>query len=115
MLPYLKIKIKSLAAEAQIIRHEEKKYWGGSALRTGLHLHRVHEVRSECRSAGLAYGFLRGKHSYTAIEASTHTKPDWKRVEALVLKYATVEPPFNVGNEMLKQHLKEWRTVKTVV
>ena len=113
MLPYLKIKIKSLAAEAQIIRHEERKYWGGSSLRIGLHLHRVNEVRSESRSAGLAYGFLRGKYPYAALEASIHTKPNWKRVEILMLKYAELSPPSNAGKEVLKKHLKEWRTVKT--
>ena len=120
----LRIKIKSLAAEARFIRHEEekeKKWWkynrpegeeGGSALLGELHLHRVHDVRSECRSANLAYGFLRGRYPYLALEETYHTKPDWFRVENLVLRFADPSPPNNAGKDVLKLHLKEWRTAK---
>ncbi len=57
---YLKVKIKSLAAESKIIRHEEKKYWE-IVQRNGLYRHRVYNVRNEARAALLAYAFLRGK------------------------------------------------------
>ncbi len=103
MNAYLKIKLKSLAAEAVIIREEEKKYRfertadgemkpsaEGSLRRQifwGLREHRIKDVREESRSASLAYGFLRGRR-YRQIEATSYVAPNWKRVETLVLKYA---------------------------
>lgn len=57
MLVYLKIKIKSLSDEARAIRFEEKRWPGPSAERQGLYLHRINDVRSEARSAQLAYTF----------------------------------------------------------
>lgn len=83
---YLKIKIKSLAAEARIIRHEELKWPGTSDVRTSLHNHRVMDVRREARSALLAYGFIRGR-TYRTIEFKAAVAPDWKRVAELVTKY----------------------------
>ncbi len=61
MKTYLKIKIKSLAAEARIIRQEEKKWPGPSDVRLGLREHRIKDVRREARAALLAYGYLRGR------------------------------------------------------
>lgn len=69
-LKYLKVKIKSLAAEAQIIRAEENKlkYWSGRLSNEkaqseffGLRRHRVLDVRNEARAALLAYGFCKGR------------------------------------------------------
>lgn len=57
---FLKVKIKSLAEEARIIRFEEKKA-RRTALLNELYLHRIIDVREECRAALLAYGYLRGK------------------------------------------------------
>lgn len=54
----LRVKLKSLAEEARIIRREESRSWG--QLRDELHRHRVNEVRSEARATHLAYGFIRG-------------------------------------------------------
>lgn len=81
MLSYLRVKIKSLAAEAGIIRREERrvarrKAWAKDhqqpteALQTeffGLQEHRKNEVRSEARSSQIAYAFLRQK-PYKAME-----------------------------------------------
>lgn len=93
---YLKIKIKSLAEEARIIRHEEKKWYGPSETRTGLYLHRVRDVRSEARAALLAYGFLRGR-PYAALEkVGNHRQAhalDLPRIVKLAQKYG---PPDNV-------------------
>lgn len=85
---YLKIKIKSLAAEASIIRHEEQQCYdhGPGSLWFGLNYHRRVEVRKEARAACLAYGFLRGR-AFKQIECSSHTAPEWGRVVALVRKY----------------------------
>ena len=87
MKTFLKIKCKSLAAEAKIIRREEHRWPKGSEVRKGLFYHRILDVRRESRSACLAYGFLRGR-SYKSMEAKAYTQPDWKRVQSLVEKYS---------------------------
>lgn len=86
---FLKVKIKSLAAEAVIIRLEEKRARG--QLRNELHQHRVHDVRSEQRAALLAYAFIRGrdimKMDRTAL---SNTMLHWmlqKRAHELVKKF----------------------------
>ncbi len=81
---YLKVKIKSLAEEARIIRKEERVSQGEK--REGLHLHRVGTVRREARHALLAYGFIRGL-KYCQMEAKCETPPDWEAVKRMVVKY----------------------------
>ena len=101
---YLKIKIMSLAAEARIIRTEERKRPGPSDARQGLHQHRVQDVRRECRSASLAYGFLRGR-GYRALEAKCYEEPRWGRVIELVRKYGETGLPVDA----LKKAVKDWK------
>lgn len=84
----LKVKIKSLAAEAQIIRLEEKRSKPGSQQQCELHQHRVTDVRSEQRCALLAYAFLRGIPR-NRCEAASKKQPDWDRVAKLVEKFGT--------------------------
>lgn len=81
------MKIKSLAAEALIIRHAEKRY---PKERAALHSHRTHDVRQEARSALLAYGFLRGRE-LERLERKGSRPIDEKRVAALVKKYGDDE------------------------
>lgn len=90
-LPYLRVKIKSLAAEAKIIRAEESKK-KNSGFREGLHNHRVVDVRREQRATLLAYGYLRGK-SLQEIEKTTLRIPYYTRdrVRRMVEKYGTRE------------------------
>lgn len=83
----LKVKIKSLAAEARIIRKEELNK-RNSHVREHLYLHRIHEVRDEARAAQIAYAFIRGK-SYSAVEGNTKKQIPLKRVTRLVMKYDT--------------------------
>ena len=80
----LRVKIKSLAEEARIIRREERATFG--TLREELYRHRMDVVRSEARHAHLAYGFIRGL-SYEQMEASTNQSPYWERVRQLIKKY----------------------------
>lgn len=61
----LKIKLKSLAAEIQFIRKEERKTWG--LLHNEMRRHRL-ELREEVIKTLLAYQIVRGK--MTAEEAS---------------------------------------------
>lgn len=91
---FLKVKIKSLAAEARIIRHEERKSRG--QLRNDLAAHRKGIVRREARHTQLAYGYLRNR-PYRKLEQTCHRHPDWSSVERMVKRYGT-----------LKQPLKEW-------
>jgi len=95
MSVFLKVKIKSLAAEARIIRHEERRSTG--QLRNDLHSHRVHVVRRQARATLLAYGYARGK-TYTSMEGSARSVPDWDKVERMIKKYS-----------QLKQPLEEWK------
>jgi hypothetical protein len=98
---FLKVKIKSLAAEAVIIRKEERRHRGDT--KTSLHTHRIIDVRREARAALLAYGFLRGR-AYVAMERPTpRERPAWQRVEHLVKKYGTDD----IRDRM--QRFSEWK------
>lgn len=80
----LRVKIKSLAEEAKIIRQEERKTRG--LLRDELHLHRVREVRSEARASHLAYGFIRGR-TLDQMEKRSELQPDWEKIKRMCAKY----------------------------
>lgn len=86
----LKVKVKSLAAEARIIRREEVRAKGG--LRAQLHDHRVVVVRQEARIAQLAYGLIRGRtidqmESTRREELARRTKARMAKVEKLCMRY----------------------------
>jgi len=98
-IKFLKVKLKSLAEEARIIRKEELRTFDNE-LREKLYLHRTWTVRIEARATLLAYCFLRGK-SYLDVEQSSHSIPNWDKVEAMIKKYATSELP----------RLTEWKKV----
>lgn len=97
---FLKVKLKSLAAEARIIRKEEMRSHG--TLRDALCIHRRVIVRSEARATHLAYGFLRGRQ-YIQLEHKAESAPDWKKVESMVKRY---------GQAGIADHLNEWRGEK---
>lgn len=84
---YLKVKIKSLAAEAKIIRKETKRAKRAS-IKDGLALHRKGVVRFEARHTHLAYGFLRGRE-YRKMENKAHQTPDWAKVRRMIDRYGT--------------------------
>jgi hypothetical protein len=125
MKSYLKVKIKSLAEEATIIRHEERrvkrslKWWldqtavnveDGSTVPEnaqpaidsyrseyfGLHNHRTYEVRNESRASQLAYAFIQG-YPYSRVEDPTKTRKAVPtfRIAELALKYGKVNIPAN--------------------
>jgi len=121
-LRQLKVKIKSLAAEQRIIRHEEHKakqsdLWhsrrdnrqdNGSPFicreQGALWQHRIYHVRPEIRSAHIAYGLLRGKkleqiespRTDKSLLRKPYRAPDWKRIKSLLTKY---------GNEKQARHI----------
>ena len=80
----LRVKLKSLAEEARIIRREEQRTFG--ALREELHRHRVDIVRKVARDTHVAYGLIRGK-TIDQIEPGRKSEPDWTAVEKMVQKY----------------------------
>lgn len=117
--PYqLKIKAKSLAAEATIIRTEEHKMkrWqlkAKAALkdsfvthwreqRLSLQGHRKGPVRVEARSTHLARTFLSGK-PYISAEAGRYLPPDWAKTWAMIQRYG-------MGDQRdLAQQFEAWK------
>lgn len=91
---HLKIKLKSLAEEARIIKKQERKMkgpnWGPSYERSLLQRHRLDVVRPETRCTLLAYGYLRGL-SLDHVESSSRTEPDWERVYTMIKKYGSYD------------------------
>ena len=61
---YLKVKLKSLAEEARIIKKEESK---NTIWRNELRKHRIQVVKREARLTLFLYGFLRGR-KYSDLE-----------------------------------------------
>lgn len=108
----LKIKIKSLAEEAKIIRFEEKFYPGNSFFRESLKQHRVYIVREEARHALLAYAFMR-QIPYKKIEEKCHQKPLVRKIEANVVNfnragYKKHNPKYKEQQKELFEEIKNW-------
>lgn len=110
---YLKIKIKSLAEEARIIKKEEKS--GKHLLRhkTGLWQHRISVVRREARVSMLAYACIRNK-PYSVVEKAPKKQDEylfcffysdkfWEDVQRLARKYGAV---FNYGRPLDQERLR---------
>lgn len=101
---HLKIKLKTLAAEARIIRLEECKALdsGRKGLRADrnyephyrtfwdLRDHRTGIVRPVARTNNLAYGFLLGR-SYAEMEPETRTGADFEEVLKIVKRFGGPE------------------------
>ena len=88
----LKIKVRSIMAESQIIRHQVSKLGGKNwrHLAPPLHEHRRGPLRSEARDTHIAYGFLKGR-SYRQIEDEPKTEPDWGNIMRMVKRYGSHE------------------------
>lgn len=121
----LKIKAKSLAAEARIIRQLEKrlkrrfkplkgkKNRGKFKERPGLRdertatvffkiqSHRKFEVRTEARATHLARAFLKGR-PYTSLELTTYSAPPLDSATKIATRYAEGDP------RIIAQRLAEW-------
>ena len=96
----LKVKIKSLAEEARIIRKEEKSLPGDSHHRTNLHNHRVVDVRREARASQLAYAYMRGT-AYLRVEQTCKREPNWERVENVAKRF--------IGSDFDQDAFEAWR------
>lgn len=87
----LRVKVKSLAEEARIIRREERRARFGD-LRGELHWHRISDVRLEARATHIAYGLVKGL-PIERIEKPRAERPEhlWKKIRAMVEKYGPVD------------------------
>lgn len=93
----LKIKLKSLAAEAKIIRREELRCRPWQA---ELWHHRIQVVRKVSRDTHVAYAIVRGK----PIPERDNSRPlDWKAVNSMVLKYGSKELRDKLSMEMSRK------------
>lgn len=102
MKTLLKVHISALAAEARILRREERKWPGGHGIRRALHHQRTAIVRREARAYQLAYGFLRGR-SYRLMEGDdARDRPDWEKVIRLILIYSGQDV------RVLQQRFAQW-------
>ena len=105
---FLKIKLKSLAAESRFIRREERRTYNrfgkcvNPALREALYLHRIIIVRDEARATLLAYGFLRGR-TYRQMENSNRSYPPLGKVARMVRKYGSYPSEMDALNAV-----REW-------
>lgn len=97
-----------MAAEATIIRFEERKCRGRghhpSDLFFQLRRHRTWDVRRESRASFIAYGFLRGR-PYDAIERPIN-KPDkrlWDTAQAIAVRFS------NEARPIVEQRFAEWK------
>lgn len=100
----LKVKVKTLMAEAHIIRNTERRYVGQrmDGLRGELHHHRVTHLRWEARDTHLAYGFIRGRTlEQMEPKSDPDSGPGWKNVRKMIEKYGPVN--ITERTELLKR------------
>lgn len=87
----LRVKAKSLAEEARIIRREERRAKGGLA--DELRTHRREIVRYEARATFMAYGMVRGKPIDRIERAgSPRSAAFWSKVAKMIERYGPIEP-----------------------
>ena len=84
----LRVNVKSLAAEAKIIRDEMRRA-DTSEAREALHHHRMTRVRPEARLAHLALAFTRGV-PYKTVEPSAREKPSPKDLTSKISRFAWI-------------------------
>lgn len=80
----LRVNIKSLAAEARIIRAEEAR--AGIRYQFELTNHRRVALREESRIAQLAYAFVRGR-SFTSTEGTTKKSFSLSRLHQKLIRF----------------------------
>jgi len=83
-LVHLRIKIKTAAEEARLIRAEAHKTWGDA--RWDLNAHRTGKLRRHARENLLVYGALRGV-PYEVMERRCETPPNFSNVEKTALRF----------------------------
>ncbi len=84
--PFLRVKLKSLAAEARIIRIEEVRAGKQYDLQGALRDHRIFTVRRAARETLLAYQYLRGI-PYEVVEKPNSKAITLKPIVTMTNKY----------------------------
>jgi len=93
----LKIKVKHLAKEAQIIRKEERKLFGME--KWELQHHRKTTLRDAARRTQIAYAIVRGKERCSTLHPNSKNSrwykaaEDRKEITRMVRKYGEVDDP----------------------
>lgn len=105
---HLRIKIKSLAAEARIIRAEAKKLKGLD--KYDLNEHRTGVVRYHARMSQLAYAALRGV-PYRVVEPRVRSDnhPSLEEVKSMALRFGADGEKLIQWAQEAQVHLKEQR------
>lgn len=103
-LIHLRIKIKSLAAEARIIRQEAKRT--REMVKWELNHHRTTVVRTVARTNLLAYGLLRGR-PYASMEQKCHELPNFDEVGKTAKRFGASEDDVIRWVEEAKAYLKQ--------
>lgn len=103
----LRVKIKSLAVEATIIRKEERraKLRGDRDTFWSLRAHRTYDVRRESRASLLAYGYLRGIE-YRKIERNCHDLASRDDIVRIIRKF----DPSSYCDRQLPEKVTQWLT-----
>lgn len=125
----LRVKVKTLAAEARFIRREERaalrrgRYWryrddpddpmkSGRTLTRAyadyedLHTHRTGLVRSVARTNLLAYAALRGV-PYATAEVRCRTAPKFDEVGKIARRFGLPDADWKAWLEAARQHLQD--------
>jgi hypothetical protein len=119
---YLKVKAKSLAEEARIIRKEEQKvkripwdrrrnsykYFGRTVFTDpvdGLVNHRKWDVRNEARATHLARAFMKGQ-KYKQVEP--HCKEPHKRDYYILPRVTKIVAKYGGNSKITKDVIKTW-------
>lgn len=115
-LLFLKVKAKSLAEEAKIIRKEEiriknMKYFDEATQSERnftmwkLHVHRANDVRNESRATHLARTFLRGK-GYSTVENLGRLKDSYTFLYIVIPRVLKIINKY--GDKTTEHELKKW-------
>jgi hypothetical protein len=109
---HLKIKIKSLAEEARIIRHEARKIdkkildrEQAGRIKQDLNDHRTGIVREEARHSLLAYGLIRDV-PYPVMEKKCNEAPNWSKIEKMAFRFGATKVEIAVWMALAKEHIK---------
>jgi len=96
-----RVKIRSLAEEAKIIRQQERRVYHKEAYvkafyQACLHSHRVTNVRQESRATLLAYAFVFGR-PYSSVERKTITDVPITAVVRVINSLSYCIPPITAA------------------
>ena len=104
----IRCNVKSLAAEARFIRHEEQR--AGLQYVDSLRDHRIRVLREESRYAGLALAFVRGKSRF--VTEGKSKRIDIIRLTKKIRKFVLGVPDFKVL-EWIQKDTQPCSTVTT--